>query len=70
MRHLIPPPDNRPLSIVHVTQGTIGVLAWCRVCNTMRAEWTMTPLDRWCATTDLTEWAHAHAAKHLQEPTA
>lgn len=66
------PPTRPPRrsGIVHVTQGTIGVLAWCRVCNTMRADWTMTPLDRWDSTTHLTEWAHAHAAEHLQEPTA
>lgn len=68
MRPLTRPPRRR--GIVHVTQGTIGVLAWCRVCETMRAEWTMTPLDRWDSTTHLTEWAHAHAAEHMQEPTA
>ena len=69
MRPLTRPPRRR--GIVHVTQGTVGVLAWCRVCETMRADWTVTtPWDRWCATTDLTEWAHAHAAKHMQELTA
>lgn len=68
MRPLTRPPRRR--GIVHVTQGTVGVLAWCRVCNTMRAEWTMTPLDRWDSTTHLTEWAHTHAAEHMQEPTA
>lgn len=68
MNPLPRPPRRR--GIVHVTQGTVGVLAWCRVCETMRADWTMTPLDRWDSTAHLTEWAHAHAAKHLQELTA
>lgn len=62
--------DNRPLPIVYVFQYPDVVIAVCRICNQYESRCPDTPTHRQTITAELIDWAHAHAAEHLQEPTA